>query len=122
RAKNNSRRNVFTKTRMRACKGGGLGDCRVAQEGCVYSNWRILLAATVDQLLDPTVQGEKAVLVETSDVTGAMPAINESRPVEFRITQVPRGESGPAHKNLALLARRKQAAVCIHDDEGAKPR
>src|SRR5205085_10976776 len=77
RAKHNNRRNVFTETRMRACKGGRLGDGWVEQQGCFDFDWRNLLAATVDQLLDPTVQDEKTVLVETSDVTRAKPAIDE---------------------------------------------
>src|SRR5437763_961674 len=97
-------------------QGGASGDVAAviaALQRCVGRQRRDLLAAPVDELLEPAGQHEVAVLVEHPLVAGAEIAAPEGRRVRFGVVEVAAHDIDAADRDLALLAGRQRLALVI---------
>ena len=76
-AQHDGRGHLFAELVVRHGKGERLPHGRVVHQHVVHLARRDLLAAAIDDLLQPPGDGEIAVLVEHALVAGAEPAIGE---------------------------------------------
>ncbi len=98
-------------------EGDRVRDRGVRQDGLLDLPRRHLLAAAVDDLLEPPTQEEVAVGVEVALVSGTKPAARECLPVRVGIPFVAREDTGAANGDLAELAGCQHAAVLIQDGD-----
>ena len=90
-------------------EGQALRDRRVIQQHAVDLQRADLLAAAVDQFLQPAGQAQVAVVVDRALVAGAEPAVGEGLGVGLGIVFVARGDVAAADDDLA---ERRRAAGC----------
>ena len=76
---------------------------------------RDLLAAAIDQLLDPPDQREVALGVEKALIAGPEPAVGKRRGVGFWVVFVPRDDVRPLDDDLAALPRLQKLPGGVHD-------
>src|SRR3954465_4631590 len=92
----------------------------MAHQRIVDLKRRNFLAASVDQLLLATMQTEETILIDTADVAGSKPSVNERRPIEFRGIEIARHDRRGSHHDLAALAGGELAAVLPDDPHGIR--
>src|SRR5690606_27771579 len=79
-----------------------------------------LLAAAVDDLLQPAGDGQIAVLVEHALVAGTEPAVDESRFIGLGIALIAAGDVRPPNDDLTAGAGLHEEALLVHNaDFGA---
>ena len=96
-------------------EGERLGHRGVRREHVVHLQRGELLAAAVDQLLEPTGETEVALLVEDPLVAGPEPAVPEGLRVGLGIRLVAGGDVRPADGDLAHLPARQRLPFLVED-------
>jgi hypothetical protein len=66
------------------------------------------------------MQTEETILIDTADVAGPEPAVNERRPIEFRSIEIARHDRRGSHQDLAALAGGELVAVLTDDPHGIR--
>src|SRR3954463_10061792 len=94
----------------------------MAHQRIVDLKRRNFLAASVDQLLLATMQTEETILIDTADVAGPKPAVNERRLIELGSIEIARHDRRGSHQDLAALAGRELVAVLPDDPHGIRRR
>ena len=80
---------------------------------------RDLVAADLDQLLEPVDEEDAPVLVDVAEVAGVQPAVGvDGRGRGVRVVAVARHQLRAAHPQLAVLARRQRRPAARVDDPG----
>src|SRR3954453_9193496 len=92
----------------------------MAHQRIVDLERRNFLAASVDQLLLATMQTEETILIDTADVAGSKPSVNERRPIEFRGIEIARHDPRVSPHDLAALALGALAALVPADPHGIR--
>ena len=100
---------------MRHGEGDDLRHRRMIHQHLVDLERRDLLAAAIDDLLQPAGDAQIAVLVEHALVAGVEPAMGEGRGVGVGVVLVARRHVRSANDDLAGLARFQQLPVRRHD-------
>ena len=91
-----------------------LRDRIVLEQGFVHFSRRDLLAAAIDEFLEPTGNREVAVRVVEALVARAEPSVRERFRVRFRVIQVAVRDARPPHDDLASFESRQELTGLGH--------
>ena len=89
---------------MRDREHARLRHCRMPEQHAFDFARSDLLAAAIDDILDPSAQRQIAVAIEPTQVAGAKPAVDERGRGGHRIVEVPVDDAGAARDDLAERA------------------
>jgi hypothetical protein len=89
---------------MRDREHARLRHCRMPEQHAFDFARSDLLAAAIDDILDPSAQRQIPVAIEPTQVAGAKPAVDERGRGGHRIVEVPVDDAGAARDDLAERA------------------
>ena len=116
-ARHDGHAHLLTEPRVRDGKGDGSLDVGMREEDLFHLERRHLLAAAVDELLQPSAEVEIPVPVQRAFVPGSEPAVAEGRLVRLRVPLIPREDGRAPDGHLAGAADRPVAAVIVEDGD-----
>src|SRR5581483_4541935 len=108
-------------TGVRHRKYRRFGNGRMACQRVVDLSRRNLIAASIDQLVQPTVKCQEPLIIETANVPRFKPTIDKQFSIKLRRANVARHYGWTAHKNFALLPGRKPATIFAYNDNSTRP-
>ena len=114
-AQHDGRSHLFSQLLVGQREGDRLRHRRMVEQRLVDLARRDLLAAAIDDLLEPPGQAQIAVLVDPPLIAGAQPPLGEGRGVRLRVGEIAAGHVAAADHHLPGLAGGQQPAGAVHD-------
>src|ERR1700722_6520299 len=116
-AQDHRRADVLAEHRVRHGERHRLQDGGVVHQSFIDLAGRDLLAAAVDDLLQPPGQRQVAVGVDDALIAGTEPAVDERLAVRLRIVLVSHGDVLPANDDFAGFSWAHEQSSLVHDGD-----
>ena len=110
---NDGRRDLLAEGGMRNGKHADLAHRGMLSQDGLYFERSDLLAAAIDQILDPTGDRQVAVVIESADIAGSEPPIDKRRGGRVRVIPVAIGHRGSPGDDLTITVGSEKDTVLV---------